>query len=123
MASEIEWIESALKDLDQEIEYVNNEFGYLVAQKVYQKIMDHIGLLASFPKIGMKYEDMTFMGNDIIGSVPCVMDAIGLTFACPGDYREGSELYNAVIATIDKVKTGSGFHNLERQNQKSMLED
>ena len=123
MASEIEWIESALKDLNQEIEYVNNEFGYLVAQKVYQKIIDHIGLLASFPKMGMKYEDMTFMGNVIIGSVPCVMDAIGLTFACPGDYREGSELYNAVIATIAKVKTGSDFHNLERQNQKSMLEE
>lgn len=65
MASEIEWIESALKDLDQEIEYVNNEFGYLVAQIVYHKIMDHIGLLASFPKMGMKYEDMTFMGNEV----------------------------------------------------------
>lgn len=65
MASEIEWLESALKDLDKEIEYVNNEFGYLVAQKVYQKIMDHIGLLASFPQMGMKYEDMTFKGYEV----------------------------------------------------------
>lgn len=46
-----------------------------------------------------------------------------VNFACSGDYREGSELYNAVIATIAKVKTGSDFHKLERQNQKSMLED
>ncbi|MBO7114265.1 MAG: haloacid dehalogenase-like hydrolase, partial [Bacteroidaceae bacterium] len=46
-----------------------------------------------------------------------------VNFACPGDYREGSELYNAVIATIAKVKTGSDFHKLERQNQKSMLEE
>ena len=46
-----------------------------------------------------------------------------VNFACPGDYREGSELYNAVIATIAKVKTGSDFHELERQNQKSMLEE
>ena len=46
-----------------------------------------------------------------------------VNFACPGDYREGSELYNAVIATIAKVKTDSDFHYLERRNQKSMLED
>lgn len=46
-----------------------------------------------------------------------------VNFACSGDYREGSELYNAVIATIAKVKTGSDFHKLERQNQKSMLEE
>ena len=46
-----------------------------------------------------------------------------VNFACPGDYREGSELYNSVLATIAKVKTGSDFHKLERQNQKSMLED
>lgn len=46
-----------------------------------------------------------------------------VNFACSSDYREGSELYNAVIATIAKVKTGSDFHKLERQNQKSMLEE
>ena len=46
-----------------------------------------------------------------------------VNFACPGDYREGSELYNAVIATIATIKTDSEFHHLERRNQKSMLED
>ena len=46
-----------------------------------------------------------------------------VNFACPGDYREGSELYNAVIATIATIKTDSEFHYLERRNQKSMLQN
>jgi len=46
-----------------------------------------------------------------------------VNFACPGDYSEGGELYNAVIATMAKIKTDSDFHYLERRNQKSMLED
>lgn len=65
MAFEIEWLESALKDLDAEIEYVYCEFGKIAAQKAYRKIIDHISQLPSFPQMGMKYEEMTFMGNEV----------------------------------------------------------
>ncbi len=44
-----------------------------------------------------------------------------VNFACPGDYTEGGELYQAVMATIAKIKTDSDFHALEHRNQKSML--
>lgn len=40
-----------------------------------------------------------------------------VNFACPGDYRRGSELYNAVMATMAKIKTDSIFHKLEKKNQ------
>jgi hypothetical protein len=45
-----------------------------------------------------------------------------VNFACPGDYTEGSELYQVITATIAKIKTYSKFNTLERENQKSMLE-
>lgn len=44
-----------------------------------------------------------------------------VNFACPGDYREGGELYQAVLATMAKIKTDSDFHALEHKNQQSML--
>ncbi len=40
-----------------------------------------------------------------------------VNFACPGDYRWGGELYNAVMATMAKIKTDSIFHKLEKKNQ------
>ena len=46
-----------------------------------------------------------------------------VNFACPGDYREDSELYNVVLATIAKAKSDYEFHFLEKRNQKSMLEE
>lgn len=46
-----------------------------------------------------------------------------VNFACPGDYTQGGELYQAVLTTMAKVKTDWDFHSLERNNQKSMLED
>ena len=44
-------------------------------------------------------------------------------FACPGDYREGGELYNVVIATMAKIKSDYEFHILEKGNRKSMLDN
>ena len=44
-------------------------------------------------------------------------------FACPGDYREGGELYNVVIATMAKIKSDYEFHILEKGNKKSMLDN
>ena len=44
-------------------------------------------------------------------------------FACPGDYTEGGELYNVVIATLAKIKSDYDFHVLEKGNRKSMLEN
>ena len=40
-----------------------------------------------------------------------------VNFACPGDYRKGGELYNAVMATMAKIKTDSYFRKLEKKNQ------
>ncbi len=65
MDSEIEWLESAQKELEAEIDYVVNEFGVRVAQKVYFKILKHINNLASFPFIGKKYEGVTYIGYEI----------------------------------------------------------
>jgi len=51
-----------------------------------------------------------------------IMNRGRVNFACPADYNEGSELYQAVIATIAKIRTDSEFHCLERQNRKSLMD-
>jgi len=46
-----------------------------------------------------------------------------VNFACPGDYTQDGELYNAVLTTMAKIKTDWDFHSLERQNHKSIVKE
>ena len=62
MASEIEWLESAEQELDAEIAYVLDEFGYAAARKAYLHLQKHVSHLADFPLIGMVYPGVTYHG-------------------------------------------------------------
>ena len=48
MASEIEWLESAEQELDAEIAYVLDEFGFAAARKAYLHLQKHVSHLAEF---------------------------------------------------------------------------
>ena len=48
MAFEIEWLTGAQNELDAEIAFVLNEFGFKAAQKAYLRIQDHINCLTTF---------------------------------------------------------------------------
>ena len=65
MAFEIEWLESAERDLDAEIAYVLEEFGFEAARKAYLHLQKHVGQLAGFPLIGSVYEGVTYQGCEI----------------------------------------------------------
>ncbi len=65
MAFDIEWLESAQADFDKEIGYVLAEFGFQVAQDTYYAIYNHIEHIANYPKIGTKYEKLTYFGYEI----------------------------------------------------------
>ena len=57
MAFEIEWLEGAQNELDAEIAFVLNEFGFKAAQKV--------NCLATFPLIGTIYPKLTYKDFEI----------------------------------------------------------
>ena len=65
MAFEIEWLESAQNELDAEIAFVLNEFGFKAAQKAYLRIQAHINCLATFPLIGTIYPKLTYKDFEI----------------------------------------------------------
>lgn len=65
MAFEIEWLESAQNDLDVEVNYVLQEFGYAVARKAYQRVVEHVARLASFPMMGIRYDGVTYKGFEV----------------------------------------------------------
>ena len=60
MAFEIEWLKDAQNELDAEIAFVLNEFGFKAAQKAYLRIQDHINCLTTFPQIGTLYPELTY---------------------------------------------------------------
>ena len=65
MASEIEWLESAEQELDAEIAYVLDEFGFAAARKAYLHLQKHVSHLADFPLIGTVYPGVTYHGCEI----------------------------------------------------------
>ena len=65
MAFEIEWLESAERELDDEIAYVLEEFGFEAARKAYLNLHKHVGRLADFPLIGSVYQGVTYQGCEI----------------------------------------------------------
>ena len=46
MAFDIEWLESAERELDAEIAYVLDEFGFEAARKAYLHLQKHVNHLA-----------------------------------------------------------------------------
>jgi len=65
MAFEIEWLESAERELDAEIAYVLENFGFTAAHKAYLRLHKHVSQLADFPLIGTIYQGVTYKGCEI----------------------------------------------------------
>ena len=65
MAFEIEWLTGVQNELDAEIAFVLNEFGFKAAQKAYLRIQDHINCLTTFPQIGTLYPELTYKDFEV----------------------------------------------------------
>ena len=65
MAFEIEWLKGAQNELDAEIAYVLETFGFIAARKSYLRIMDRVNRLSTFPLIGMIYPGVTYKGCEV----------------------------------------------------------
>ena len=65
MVFKIEWLQGAQSELDAEIDYVLGRFGFSAARKTYNRIMDDVESLASFPHIGVQHEGATYKGCEV----------------------------------------------------------
>lgn len=65
MVFKIEWLQGAQSELDAEIDYVLDRFGFSAARKTYKRIMDDVEWLASFPHIGVQHEGATYKGCEV----------------------------------------------------------
>ena len=65
MAFEVEWLKGAKDELDAELTYVLNEFGFLSAQKTYRRITEYVNRLSIFPQMESVYPDLTFRGCEV----------------------------------------------------------
>ena len=65
MVFEVVWHPSASIDLEGEIEYVCQQFGWDASKKCYEEVMERIGLLSSFPYLGVLFEGIAYHGNEV----------------------------------------------------------
>ena len=65
MVYKIEWISEARMSLDTEMEYVFAEFGQNTLAKVYNDLMERVSQLQIFPRIGVRCEDLDYLGYEI----------------------------------------------------------
>lgn len=65
MAYKIMWLDEARQSLDAEMEYVYAEFGQLTLAKVYDDLMKRVSQLQTFPKIGVRCEDLDYQGYEM----------------------------------------------------------
>ena len=65
MAYKIIWLDEARLSLDAEMEYVYAEFGHYTLAKVYDDLMRRVSQLQTFPKIGVRCEDLDYHGYEI----------------------------------------------------------
>ena len=65
MAFEINWLESAQKELDAEIEFVYCEFGETSARNAYSNIMEFVDNLDMFPKLGIECKGYMYRGHEV----------------------------------------------------------
>ena len=59
------WLDEARQSLDAEMEYVYAEFGQLTLAKVYDDLMKRVSQLQTFPKIGVRCEDLDYQGFEM----------------------------------------------------------
>ena len=65
MAYKIIWLDEARQSLDAEMEYVYAEFGHYTLAKVYDDLMRRVSQLQTFPKIGVRCEDLDYRGYEM----------------------------------------------------------
>ena len=65
MAYKIIWLDDARLSLDAEMEYVYAEFGQHTLEKVYNDLMVRVSQLQTFPKIGIRCEDLDYHGYEM----------------------------------------------------------
>ncbi len=65
MAYKIIWLDEARQSLDAEMEYVCAEFGQLTLAKVYDDLIRRVSQLQTFPKIGVRCEDLDYHGYEM----------------------------------------------------------
>ena len=65
MAFEIEWLKGAQDELDGEIAYVLDEFGFYAARKSYLRIKEHVDRLAALKAIMLVVEMKKFYVSTI----------------------------------------------------------
>ena len=65
MAYKIIWLEDARISLDAEMEYVYAEFGQHTLAKVVDDLMNRVSQLQTFPRIGIRCEDLDYHGYEM----------------------------------------------------------
>lgn len=65
MVFEVVWHPSASIDLEGEIEYVCQQFGWDASKKCYEEVMERVDLLSSFPHLGVFFEGIAYHGNEV----------------------------------------------------------
>lgn len=65
MTYKIIWLDEARISLDAEMEYVNAKFGQHTLAKVYDDLMDRVSQLQTFPRIGIRCEDLDYRGYEM----------------------------------------------------------
>ena len=65
MALKHKWLDEAQTELDETIDYVFREFGERVAESVYAEVKACVYRLTEFPKLGLRYKDLSYQGNEV----------------------------------------------------------
>lgn len=65
MVYKIKWLEEARQSLDAEMEYVYAEFGRHTLEKAYHDLMERVFQLETFPRIGIRCEDLDYHGYEM----------------------------------------------------------
>ena len=65
MALKHKWLDEAQTEFDETIDYVFREFGERVAESVYAEVKACVYRLTEFPKLGLRYKDLSYQGNEV----------------------------------------------------------
>lgn len=65
MALRHKWLKEAQQELESTLDYVFREFGERTVHKVYSNVSSRINLLQANPNAGLRYRDLSYMGNEV----------------------------------------------------------
>ena len=65
MAFDVVWHPSASVDLEEVMGYVCQNFGRAALKELYDKIMERMEVLSSFPSHGVRYAGVSYQGNEV----------------------------------------------------------